>query len=104
GLYFTLGFRAFSKGVQENQLGTGLTLLMPLATYLLAQSDWPTLAVLLTPGSVYFGATGATDLWWMIGPLSAGVVTLLLARQSLRECDAELRGWHNRHHGLNAAD
>ena len=104
GFYFTLGFRAFSKGVQANQLGAVLTLLLPLGTYLLAQSDWPTLAVLLPPGSVYFGATAAADLWWMIGPLAAGVVTLLLARRSLRQCDAELRSWYNLHHGLKAAE
>jgi hypothetical protein len=60
--------------------------------------------VLLPPGSVYFGGTGADDLWWMIGPLSAGVVTLLLARRSLDQCDGELRAWYDQNHGLKASD
>lgn len=104
GFYFTLGFRAFSRGVQANRLGTILTLLLPLATILLARSDWPRLAVLLPPGSVYFGSTATTDLWWMIGPLCAGVITLLLARRSLDQCDGELRAWYDQHHGLTAGD
>ena len=104
GFYFTLGFRAFSRGVQANRLGTILTLLLPLATFVLAKSDWPRLAVLLPPGSVYFGSTAATDLWWMIGPLCAGVFTLLLVRRSLERCDGELRAWYDRNHGLKASD
>ena len=104
GFYFTLGFRAFSKGVQANRLGVALTMLLPLATWLAAQSDWPRLAVLLPPGSVYFGTTAASDLWWLIGPLSAGVATLLLARHSLHHGEAELRGWYDRHHGMGTAE
>ena len=104
GFYFTLGFRAFSRGVQGNRLGTILTMLLPLATYLLAKSDWPMLAVILPPGSVYFGTTGAANAWWMIGPVLAGLATLLLARQALERCDAELRLWYDRHHGVTAAE
>ena len=80
GFYFTLGFRAFSRGTQANLLGIFLTLVLPIVTGLLAQSDWRTLAVLLPPGGVYFGSTESPNLWWMIGPLSAGVITLLFAQ------------------------
>ena len=104
GFYFTLGFRAFSHGVQANRLGTILTLLLPLATYLLAQTDWARLAELLPPGSVYFGATAATDWWWMMGPLGVGLTTLLLARHTLGQCDTDLRAWYDRHHGFSAVE
>jgi hypothetical protein len=97
GLYFALGFRAFSRGSQANQLGAVLTLLLPLATGLLAQTEWRAAAMLLPPGSVYFGATSVPNLWWMLGPLAAGVCTLLLTRQALRHCEAELRRWYNHH-------
>ena len=102
--YFTLGFRAFSRGQHANRLGIVLTMLLPLATYLLAQSDWPTLAVLLPPGTVYFGATQAPDSWWLLGTLSSGVVTLLLVRHSLVHCESELRRWYDQHHGIQVAD
>lgn len=95
GFYFTLGFRAFARGTQANVLGLGLTLLLPLVTALLAHTNWRMLAILLPPGSVYFGSTEAPNLWWLIGPLSAGVVTLLLARNALLQCDTELRRWYN---------
>ena len=71
GFYFALGFRAFARGRQANQLGVVLTLLLPLATALLAHSDWRMLAILLPPGSVYFGSTESPNLWWLIGPASA---------------------------------
>src|SRR5262249_16167447 len=32
GLYFALGFWAFSRGIQANRLGVSMTLLVPLAT------------------------------------------------------------------------
>jgi hypothetical protein len=100
GFYFTLGFRAFARGVEANRLGIVLTMLLPLATYLLAQSDWPMLAHLLPPGSVYFGATAPPDLAWVLGLLIVGIVTLWLTRHSLRHCESDLRRWYDRHQGL----
>jgi hypothetical protein len=98
GFYFTLGFRAFSRGTQANQLGLVLTLLLPMVTCLLAQSDWSRLAVLLPPGSVYFGSIDSPDAWWLIGPLSVGVLTLLIARLALRNCEFELHRWYGQNH------
>jgi hypothetical protein len=104
GFYFTLGFRAFTRGAQANQLGLVLTLLLPLATGILANTDWRFVATLLPPGSVYFGSTGAPDFWWMLGPLCIGTGTLLIARRALWNCDAELRRWYDRNHGINIVD
>jgi hypothetical protein len=100
GLYFTLGFRAFTRGAQANQLGVALTLLLPLVTVLLARTDWRALAVLLPPGSIYFGATDAPDAWWLLGPFSAAIATLWFARRSLLHCESELRHWCDQNHGV----
>ncbi len=102
GFYFALGFRAFTRGRQANRLGVVLTLLLPLMTVLLAHSDWRMLAILLPPGSVYFGSTESTNLWWALGPCSAAVFALLLARWSLLRGEAELRLWYDQNHGLSA--
>jgi hypothetical protein len=99
GFYFTLGFRAFSRGVEANRLGIVLTVLVPLATYLIAQSDWRAFAPLLPPGSVYFGATASPDLAWALGLLFVGIVTLGLTRHSLRHCEGDLRHWYDQHQG-----
>ncbi len=104
GFYFALGFRAFAHGSQANHLGLVLTLLLPLVTGLLAYSDWRALAVLLPPGSVYYGSTGSPNLWWLLGPVSAGALTLLLAQQALVRCDGDLRGWYERNCGMRGAD
>jgi hypothetical protein len=104
GLYFTLGFRAFSRGMQANNLGMFLTLLLPLATYLVAQNVSVEAAAWLPPGGVYFGATQLPGLSWMLGPLAAGLLTLYLAKRSLAGCDADLRRWYNANHGLRAAE
>ncbi len=102
--YFVLGFRAFSRGLQANRLGTTLTMLIPLATYLLAQSGWPALAMLLPPGSIYFGITGSPGWAWAAGVAVLGLSTLFFARSALSRCDAELRNWYQNHHGLRAAE
>ncbi len=104
GLYFTLGFRAFARGMQANNLGLFLTMLLPLATYLVAQNVSVEAATLLPPGGVYFGATELPGLAWMAGSLLAGVLTLVLAKRSLTGCDADLRRWYNANHGLRAAE
>lgn len=102
--YFALGFRAFAKGVQANQLGLVLTLLLPIATLVLAQNDWRQVAILLPPGSVYFGSTDVPNLWWLMGPLTAGMVTLFIARNAMTHCETELRRWYDRNHGANIVE
>ena len=62
------------------------------------------LAILLPPGSVFFGSTDSPNLWWMIGPLSIGVFTLLIARKALLQCDKELHLWYDRNHCMNVVN
>lgn len=103
GFYFTLGFRAFAGGRQANRMGLVLTVFVPLATVLISQSNWPLLAVLLPPGSVYFGSTGDASAAWLIGPLTLAAFTLWLARRSLEHCESDLRCWYEQNHGLRAS-
>ena len=56
GLYFALGFWAFSKGMQANWLALSLTLVVPLGTYLAVKAGWPFCAAAKLPGSVYHAA------------------------------------------------
>src|SRR5207248_9757559 len=53
GLYFALGFRAFSRGMQANSLGMILTLGLPLVVCVLFRADLGAVAALLPPGSVH---------------------------------------------------
>ena len=91
GFYFAVGFRAFSKGMQANGLGSLLTIGLPLGVYALIAAGWPTLEALLPPGSVYSAAANPPVPLWAVGPAVIGGITLWMARRSLHHCDAELR-------------
>lgn len=103
GLYFAIGFRAFAKGMQANTLGIVLTLILPIATWLLLAAGWPGMAAWLPPGAVY-GAAQSVSWNWLAGPLAAGLLALTLARTARSHCDRDLRRWYARHHGAAAAD
>ena len=99
GLYFALGFQAFSRGHQANGLGMTLTVGLPLAAYGLHRLHWSSLGDLLPPGAIYRAATTAPALIWLVGPLLIAALTLLVARTSLGRCDRDLRRWYDRHGG-----
>jgi hypothetical protein len=104
GLYFAIGFRAFSRGHQANGLGSLLTIGLPLITFALQKAGLSLLVPLVPPGAVYSAAAGL-PLWaWLPGPLLGAVVTLLVARQALTRCDEELRQWYDLHHGRKVMD
>jgi hypothetical protein len=98
-LYFTLGFRAFSNGMQANGLGSLLTLGLPLVAAGLGRSAWPALAALVPPGNVYQISAGKPSLAWAAGALLAGLGAVLLGRHALAHCDRDLRRWYELHHG-----
>jgi hypothetical protein len=104
GLYFALGFRAFSRGMHANRLGLALTLGLPLLTYGCFRASWPELAVVLPPGSVYGPAAGAPVYQWLAGPILGGLIALAYTRMALARCDAELRRWYDLHHGQKVMD
>ncbi len=102
GLYFVLGFWAFSRGMQANSLGLGLTLGLPLVTFILVKNGCFFLAGLLPPGSISLPLTGTTPGTWMVGPLVCGTVALLLARWSLPRCEGQLRQWYSLNQGMHS--
>jgi hypothetical protein len=104
GLYFSLGFRAFARGVQANALGIFLTVGLPLLAYGAYHAGWPLLAALTPPGSVYFPGRAQTMTGWILGPCLGTVAVLGLARLSFLRCDGELRAWYDRHHGQCVPD
>jgi hypothetical protein len=104
GLYFTLGFRAFSRGILANRLGLLLTLGLPLLAFTLYKANWHFLADLVPPGSVYAPVGGSPPVYWLAGPLIGGAIMLVLSRFALARCDAELRLWYDQHHGVKVID
>jgi hypothetical protein len=104
GLYFSLGFRAFARGVQANTLGLLLTLGLPLLAWGAYRSCGSAVAALLPPGSVYSPALAPPPAAWLPGPFLGGLAALGLARVSFSRCDRELRDWYDRHHGRKGMD
>jgi len=98
-LYFALGFRAFSRGVQANSLGLALTVGLPLLAVAGARGGFGVLTVLVPPGSVYAAAAGEPVLLWVLGPVMSAAVALVVGRVALARCEPELRRWYEQHHG-----
>ncbi len=99
GMVFTIGFRAFSTGVQANRFGSLMTLGLPLLTYAAFRMQYDFLACLLPPGAIFHALTDRPDWLWAIGPISLSLLTLFLEKKSMNSCDANLRDWYNRRHG-----
>ncbi|HLJ96280.1 MAG TPA: hypothetical protein VKU02_24110 [Gemmataceae bacterium] len=98
GLYFTLGFQAFTRGAQANLRGLSLTLGLPALAFVFHQIGWPFLAGFLPPGAVHHAATLSPDAAW-IGAVGSALVALWMARICLGRCDGELHRWYEKHHG-----
>jgi hypothetical protein len=103
-LYFAIGFRAFSRGLQANGLGLALTLGLPLAAVLCWRAGWPGLGAIVPPGGVYAAVAGGAGLGWFFGSILAGALTLAVTRLALASCDRDLRAWYDRHHGRKVLD
>jgi hypothetical protein len=99
GLYFALGFRAFSRGSRANGLGMLLTIGLPAFAVALARGGLSLFGDWLPPGMVYRAATGPLSAWALGGPLAIAALTLVVSRRSLAQCDERLRHWYDGHHG-----
>jgi hypothetical protein len=104
GLYFALGFRAFTRGRQANGLGVLLTLGLPLLAYALYQAGWPVLAALVPPGGVYQSGATAVGGAWLPGPALGAIAALATARLARGGCVDELRHWYGRNHGCKVLE
>ncbi|MGF1581655.1 MAG: hypothetical protein ACFCD0_20190 [Gemmataceae bacterium] len=103
-LYFTLGFRAFSTGMQAGNLGLFLSAIIPLAAVGLFQGGFPTLAALTPPGSVYAMSQGMETTAATISITLASCVICFLQRRTLANCLQDLRDWYGRFHGQKVMD
>src|SRR5262249_11654491 len=101
---FALGFRAFSRGVHANGLGSLLTLGVPALAAVLLVARVPVLPALLPPGTVYLALTRPPSLAWVVGPLVVGAVTLAVARSSRSRCETELGAWYDKNQGIKVLD
>jgi hypothetical protein len=99
GLYFALGFRAFSRGMQANGLGTALTLGVPLLTCALLHGGYAGWAELLPPATVFLPAVTPASADWLPGPLLGGCLALALGLHTQRRCLQDLHRWYDQHHG-----
>jgi hypothetical protein len=96
---FVVGFRAFSRGVHSNGLGTMLTIGLPTLAGLLVALNLPELASLLPPGSLYVALTREPSMAWLPGPMITLVAIVAIARWSRRDCVRDLRAWFDVHQG-----
>lgn len=99
GLYFTLGFRAFSRGLHANGLGMVLTVGLPLLVLAADRLGWSAIAAMLPPGVVYSAAADSVGIAVALGTTIGAGVALVTARQTLLDGDAQLRRWYDRHAG-----
>jgi hypothetical protein len=102
-LYFSLGFRAFTRGGRANGLGMALTVGLPLAAYSLARSGYLAVAELLPAGGMFVAAAGGISVAGLTGAVLAGALSIGISRRSLRDCDGELRRWYDRECGSKVA-
>jgi hypothetical protein len=98
GLYFTLGFRAFTRGGEANLLGLALTLGLPGLVFVLYQVGGPALAAAVPPGGVYYATGQDPALIWVGATVLAGGFTLAVARRAREACATQLRDWYDRNH------
>jgi hypothetical protein len=97
GLYFTIGFRAFARGLHANGLGMLLTVGLPLLVFAAYRLGWGALAAALPPGVVYSASAESAGLAAALGTTGAATIALVTARRALCAGDAELRRWYDRH-------
>jgi len=104
GLYFALGFWAFSRGIQANKLGMVLTIGLPVLAITFVKLGWPALSGLVPPGSVYHAADVGASLTWVAGVAASAALMLITARWTMRHCETQLRNWYSQHHGAMVLD
>jgi hypothetical protein len=101
---FAVGFRAFSRGMHANGLGSFLTLGLPILAGVLIQLRIPVLSSLVPPGAVYLAQTSEPSWLWLPGPVMIGLATLAITRSVRNRCERELRLWFDRNQGRKALD
>jgi hypothetical protein len=104
GLYFAVGFQAFVRGAQANNLGLLLSVGFPVLTIVCGQMGVAELAALTPPGAVYGPGSGHATSFWLPGLLVSGLATLALGYSARLHCERDLRRWYDNHHGVRAIE
>ncbi len=97
--YFSLGFRAFTRGSNGGNLGLLLTIGLPVLAYALHRQFGAVYTALVPPGAVYVAGNGGQMISLMLGALAATLVTLIVARRAIMQCKGSLAAWYATHHG-----
>lgn len=104
GLYFTVGFQAFTRGTQSNNLGMLLCFGLPVLAIVCPLVNCRELLVLTPPGAVFDPCSGRMAVLWVPSVLLSGLATLVLAKTAQERCESELRAWFTQHHGANVVE
>lgn len=99
GLYFAVGFRAFTRGSNGANLGLALTVWMPLVAFGLYTRLSPNLAALIPPGSVYCTSSSGPGLYPALGITLAALLALYIGRRALGDCQSNLQTSYARQSG-----
>jgi hypothetical protein len=102
-LYFAVGFRAFTRGMEANRMGLILTIGLPLAAFILTKIGGSFFSACLPPGAVFYAAKGESNAW-LFGMVLSGALALIVGRRALHSCDRQLRLWYEQHHGRALLD
>jgi hypothetical protein len=103
-LYFAVGFRAFTRGMEANRMGLALTIGLPIAVFVLTKIGWSFFAACLPPGAVYYAAQSGESVAWLFGMVLSGALALVIGRRAIHSCDHQLRLWYEQHHGRAILD
>lgn len=101
---FAIGFRLFATGNQSNGLASFITLGFPLAVMGLYMAQQPQLAALVPTGLCHVPVTNGIGWRWFVGMLMTVSLTIWLARNGLRNCDADLRKWYDANQGRKSEE
>lgn len=88
------------RGLHANGLGMLLTVGLPLLVFGADRLGWQAVGTALPPGLVHGAATESIGLAAALGAVAAAWLTVATARRTLRDGDAELRRWYDRHAGV----
>jgi hypothetical protein len=99
GLYFALGFRAFTRGTSGSNLGLLLTLGLPVIAYGLFRQLGPAYTALVPPGAVYVASSGGQYLMLALGATSTTLASLYVSRRAIAGCLGSLAAWYELRHG-----
>lgn len=103
GVSFTLGFAAFSSGIQANGLGSMLTLGVPSLVVVCIKFNLPIVAGLFPPGAIFLAMVEPLTVTWFLGPTVLAIGAVVLAQKIRHRCEGDLRRWYDLNQGTQTS-